>query len=305
MFPAPPEQALTPFARMPDDLRITGRTPDWVAMQRRGAPTDCFLEGPAFDRDGALYCVDIPYGRILRVDAAGRFQVAAAYDGEPNGLAIHRDGRVFIADHKQGILALDPPTGEVAVVLDRPMLERFKGVNDLVFTRNGDLYFTDQGQTGLHDPAGRVYRLRADGGLDLVLDGVPSPNGLGLSPDESVLYLCVTRANAIWRVPLLPSGKVTKVGMFIQLSGGTIGPDGMAVDSAGNLAVCHAGLGTVWLFSPLGEPIRRLRSSEGLLTTNVCYGGRDGRRVYVTESETGTILTAELETPGLPLLSHL
>src|SRR6516162_5656623 len=114
----------------------------------------------------------------------------------------------------------DPRSGKVEAFLDRPHGERFKGLNDLVFARNGDLYFTDQGESGLHDPTGRVYRLRADGRLELLLRNVPSPNGLVLTPNEDVLYLTVTRNNAVWRVPLLADGNLGRVGIFIQLSGG-------------------------------------------------------------------------------------
>lgn len=135
-------------------------------------------------------------------------------------------------------MVLDPQTGKVEPYLERAQLERFKGVNDLVFARNGDIYFTDQGQTGLHDPSGRFYRLRTDGRLECLLDRIPSPNGLVLNNAETALLLAVTRANAIWRVPLLPDGSIIKVGTFIQMSGGS-GPDGLAIDEEDNLAVCH------------------------------------------------------------------
>ena len=103
-------------------------------------------------------------------------------------------------------------------------------MNDLVFTRNGDMYFTDQGQTGLQDPSGRLYRLRAaDGKLECLLNNIPSPNGLVLNKAENALFLAVTRANAIWKITMLPDGTVTKVGTFIQMSGGS-GPDGLALD---------------------------------------------------------------------------
>ena len=88
----------------------------------------------------------------------------------------------------------------------RANLERFKAVNDLFFASNGDLYFTDQGLTGLHDPTGRVFRVRAGGQIDCLLDNIPSPNGLVLDPSETILYVAVTRANAIWRVPLMRDG---------------------------------------------------------------------------------------------------
>lgn len=227
--------------------------------------------------------------------------MVAEYDGEPNGLKLHPDGRIFIADHKYGIVELDPESGQVTVVIDHPRHERFKGCNDLFFAANGDLYFTDQGQTGLQDPSGRLFRRSVGGRLEIVLDGVPSPNGLVTNLDETILYLAVTRDNSVWRLPLLADGSVAKVGVFVQLSGGLAGPDGLALDADGNLAVAHAGLGTVWLFSPLGEPLARIRSCAGTMTTNIAYGGPDRRNLYITESETGTILMADMPVAGRPM----
>lgn len=298
VFAAPPIIETQVFARVPDTLR-QHRDP----RHQSGVPRDCFIEGPSFDRDGNLYITNIPYGQVFRISPHGEFTLVATYDGEPNGLKIHRDGRIFIADHARGLVMIDPAIGRPEIVLDRPHRERFKGLNDLHFAANGDLYFTDQGESGLHDPSGRLWRLRASGRLDLLLDNVPSPNGLVLTPDETILYLAVTRGNAVWRVPLHPDGSVGRVGIFIQLSGGT-GPDGMAMDSEGNLAVCHVGMGSVWVFSRLGRPLYELPSCAGHATTNAAYGGPDGRSLYITESETGTVLQARVPTAGLPLFSH-
>ncbi len=229
--------------------------------------------------------------------------MVAEYDGEPNGLKIHKDGRIFLADHKQGLMLLDPASGKVSAACDRPRGERFKGLNDLIFAQNGDCYFTDQGESDMRDPSGRLYRLRVDGRLELVVDNVPSPNGLVLTPNEEILYLAVTRGNAVWRVPLFADGSTGRVGIFIQMSGGT-GPDGMAMDEAGSIAVCHVGMGSVWLFSKFGRPLAELRSATGVAITNIAYGGADRRTVYITESETGTILTAKLEVPGKLMYSH-
>jgi gluconolactonase len=195
-----------------------------------------------------------------------------------------------------------PGPAKVEPFLDRPHGERFKGLNDLIFAKNGDLYFTDQGESGLHDPT-RLYRLRADGRLELLLDNVPSPNGL-VRANEEILYLAVTRNNALWRVPLLPDGNLGRVGIFIQLSGG-MGPDGMAMDADGNLAVCHVGMGSIWLFSRLGRPLAELQSCAGMGPTNAAYGGPERKTLYITESETGTILSAQLDVPGKELYSHM
>ena len=97
---APPELVRTEvFAEVPAELRKAGNNPERVAAGKGATPAGCFLEGPAFDRDGNLYVVDLAFGRIFRISPKGEFSVAAEYDGEPNGLAIHRDGRIFIADH--------------------------------------------------------------------------------------------------------------------------------------------------------------------------------------------------------------
>ena len=175
----------------------------WVDTQMHGAPTPTFLEGPSFDRDGNLFVVDIPWGRIFKITPSGEVVVAAEYDGEPNGLKFHKDGRGFIADHRHGIMVFDPRTGKVEPYLRPADAAALQGHERSGLRVNGDIYFTDQGQTGLQDPTGRLYRLRADGQLDCILDNVPSPNGLVLNAAENVVFLAVTRDNAIWRVPLM------------------------------------------------------------------------------------------------------
>ena len=289
MFSPPTTMVAEVFAKIPDSFSRAGHPSQWVDMQLHGTPTASFLEGPAFDRDGNLWVTDIPYGRLFKIDPGGKVSLAAEYDGEPNGLKFHKDGRGFIADHRHGIMVLDPESGDVQPFLDRPMLQRFKGVNDLVFATNGDVYFTDQGQTGLHDPSGRLYRLRTNGQLDIVLDRIPSPNGLVLNAAENVLFLAVTRDNSVWRVPLMKDGTASKVGVFIRMSGGA-GPDGLAADEEGNLAVSHAGFGAVWIFSGKGEPMYRINSPAGLMTTNCAYGGNENKQLFITESGTGSIL---------------
>lgn len=303
-FAAPPLISTRVFARLPDAMRKSGRDTEWHRNQPGMAPEHSLLEGPAFDRDGTLWCVDIPYGRIFRVSPQGEFSLVLEYDGEPNGVAIHKDGRLFIADYANGIMVFDPITGQIKPFLTRVRLERLKAVNDLTFANNGDLYFTDQGLTGLHDPTGRVFRVRADGHVDCLLDNIPSPNGIALDPTQSTLYVAVTRANSVWRVPLMSDGSIAKVGNFIQLSGGG-GPDGLAVDGTGGLAVAHIGLGVIWLFNRRGEPVGRVQSTLGEHTTNMAFGGPEGKTLFITESETGHILQADMPEPGLKLYSHL
>ncbi len=188
--------------------------------------------------------------------------------------------------------------------LETAASESFKGVNDLVFAPSGNLYFTDQGQTGMHDPTGRVWKLTPDGRLTCLINTIPSPNGIVVDAEESFLLVAVTRANQIWRVPLPASGLTTKVGIFSHLHGGPGGPDGLALDDAGNLLICHTGFGSIWRLSPLAEPLDRIVSCAGVGTTNLAFGGPERKSLFITESRTGTLLRAELETPGLPMFSY-
>ncbi len=171
------------------------------------------------------------------------------------------------------------------------------------FASNGDLYFTDQGLTGLHDPTGRLFRVTPQGKVTCLLDNIPSPNGLVMNREETLIFLAVTRGNSVWRVPFLRDQTVAKVGLHIQLSGGG-GPDGLALDEEGGLIVAHVGMGSVWTFSPMGEPVHRIKSSSGLYTTNIAFGGPDRSTLYITESASGTILKAQLDVQGKLMYSH-
>lgn len=210
MFQAPRPIETTVFAKLPEKYHQTGRQTEWLKLQRRGENLNSLLEGPSFDREGNLYVVDVPFGRIFRISPEGIFDLVIEYDGEPNGLKIHRAGRMFVADHKQGILLLDPNRGSVSSVVDRSQIKDFKGPNDLMFSSTGDLYFTDQGQTGLQDPSGKVYRLRTDGVLDKLLDRIPSPNGIVLDLKETAILVAVTRGNCIWRRPCCSTDRFRK-----------------------------------------------------------------------------------------------
>lgn len=296
-YPPPEAIATTVYTEMPAEFRRRVVT-DWSRGNKGGQVVDSFLEGPCFDAAGNLYVTDIPHGRIFRIAQDRSWTLIAEWDGEPNGLALHPDGRLFITDYKNGIMAVHPDEGRVVPVLARRNSESFKGVNDLVFARNGDLYFTDQGQTGLQDPTGRVYRLTKSGKLDCLISNGPSPNGLVLNAAEDALFVAMTRDNAIWRVPLLPDGTTTKVGRFASFSG-TSGPDGMAADEAGNILVAHASLGAVFVLGPQAEPLARLVSCRGRTITNLAFGGPERRTVFMTDSETGSVLCADWRASGL------
>ncbi len=301
MFAIPPIVPTTVWARLPDRFRTANQKEPWTARRFPNRP-DCFLEGPAFDRQGNLYVVDIPHGRIFKISPDAQFALVAAYDGEPNGLAIHRDGTLFIADYRNGILALDPHSGALTTVLRDLNGLPLKGPNDLCFSSSGDLYFTDQGDTGLSDPSGRLVRIRSDGAVEILLDCIPSPNGLVLNRSETILFLAVTRENAIWRGADSSTRRPSDpVGVAIRLSGGN-GPDGLAMDEDDTLFVAQNKLGCVWRFDRRGVLTGQIQSCTGDDTTNMAFGGPDRRSLFITESQSGTILRGRSHNTGADIV---
>jgi gluconolactonase len=286
------------FTSLPRKFRKKSRTA-WSDPNRQGAEVECFLEGPSFDRDGNLWIVDIPFGRVFRITPKGDWDLVVQYEGWPNGLKFHKDGRIFIADYKKGLLVLDPRTAKLDTLLETAYSEGFKGLNDLHFASNGDLYFTDQGQTGIADPTGRVYRLRADGGLDRLASNVPSPNGITLSTTDKHCYVGVTRSQQIWRLPLMTDGSVSKTGVAIQLSGGAAGPDGIEMDAENGLLVCHLGVG-IWRFDANMLPTHLIHSDgeHHHHLDNCAYGGPDLKTLYITEALSGDVLMAQMPVAG-------
>jgi len=288
------------FSALPAKFRKKGRTA-WSDPNRQGAPVDSFLEGPSFDRHGDLWCVDIPYGRVFKVNKKGEWDLVVQYDGWPNGLKFHQDGSAWIADYKRGLLKLDPKKGSIEPILETAFSEGFKGLNDLHFADNGDLYFTDQGQSGIADPSGRVYRLRANGELQRLVGNAPSPNGITLNGKNSQVYVAITRAQQIWRLPLMEGGTPSKTGVAIQLSGGHAGPDGIEMDAEDGLVVCHLGVG-IWRFDANCLPTHLVHAGKHhRLMTNVAFRGKT---LYITDSMNGEILSAEMPVAGKKLYSQ-
>jgi gluconolactonase len=176
----------------------------------------CFLEGPVFDAQGNLYVVDIPFGRILKLDPKGNWSVVVEYDGWPNGMKL-RDGDFLVADHKLGLVQITP-SGSLKVLLGVLGGRPLHGLNDLTVVPDGSVYTTDQGQTGMHDPTGRVIKCGLGGNSTVLIDNGPSPNGVVFDSQRGWLYVAMTRSNAIWRVPLMGAG-VGRVGTASLRSG--------------------------------------------------------------------------------------
>lgn len=182
--------------------------------------------------------------------------------------------------------------------MTRRQLERFKGPNDLIVDSKGNVYFTDQGQTSITEPTGKVYRFCTDGRLDTLVDNGVSPDDLVLSLEERFLYVAKTRASQVWRLPLHDDGTTTKGGVFFQ-SFDKVGPDGLALDEEGSLFVCRPGLGSIFVVDSDGIRKASITSgTEGVNLTNCFSGGPGGKTLFITDSLEGNVQSVEWHCKG-------
>ena len=283
--------------RLPEQHYYDGPPNEWVKMTRPGQGLHSFLEGPAFDTEGALWLADVPYGRIFKVSPSGDWSLAYEYDGEPHGLAFDSDGMLLICDYRHGLLSLDISHQTLKPIVTEINGEAFRGIADLAVSGNGDIWFTEPGRSSLSSPYGRLLRLQAGASAaEAVLDTLPYPNSVTLSPDGGMVYVSLTRANTIWRLRANGPETPPMAGVHIQLSGG-LGPDGLAMHPSGLLAVAQAQAGRAYIFDQLGDLIAQIDTPAGQWTTAVRFSP-DGQQLLIIEAQSGSIYRADI-TPLL------
>lgn len=197
------------------------------------------LEGPSFDRDNNLWLVEVGGGWLSCVEDGKVVPVARpAPDARPQATALHQDGRIFVADRRYGIWTFDPRSKALEVLIPDYRTQPFKGTNDLTFDNNGNLYFTDAWQTGAEDPSGSLFMADAGSGykrLSKLIGNLAMPNGVGLTPDGSAIYIAELRKNRNWRCIIDPaSGGIRTCYISTYFLHG-FGPDGLKLDDQGNV----------------------------------------------------------------------
>jgi gluconolactonase len=283
------------WSRLPDALRHTGEPSEWARMNRPGLRMHSFLEGATFDAQGHLWLVDIPYGRIFRIDANGTWSVVHTYEGNPHCLAHFSDGGVVVTDRRRGLMRLDPAQGTLETICSGVNFENFRALSDVAVAPNGDLWFTDPGRSSPSDPTGRLLRLRrGETSPDIVLANIPYPNSVALDASGRQVFVSVTRANCIWRLLAdAPDPVFPMVSTFAHLSGGN-GPDGLSIDERGRVAVAQSQAGRAYIFDAMGDLLCRIRTPGGAWTT-ACTFSPDGRSLYILEAQEGAVYRAELD----------
>jgi gluconolactonase len=255
-------------------------------------------EGPAFDREGNLFFVNWEASSIVKVTPDGQASEFFNTGGIPAGLAFHPDGSLYVADegeHIHGVLRITMD-GESEIVVNEYEGKPLNGANDLVFDRNGVLYFSDPWGSSAENPIGGFYRRFPDGRLEQIDRGLAFPNGVTLNADESAVYLAETFQNRILRYPINSDGTLGHREKWADTHLPP-GPDGMAFDASGNLYVAHFSGQCVDIYNPQGQRIDEIKV-PGKNPTNVAFGGPGNQTLVITEVQTHSLYRVRLDVAG-------
>lgn len=252
-----------------------------------------FPEGPAFDPEGNLVFSACNSKSIVRVNRDGRIETYVNTGSQPNGVAFDREGNLYTADAPLDAVLKVLPDRSFTVFADHVGDHKFLSPNDLVFDRDGNLYCTDPVGWTQDVPTGYVYRIAPNGSVEIVLEGLLTPNGVQLNKAQDTLYVCSTKENRVVRVSIDRNGKLGKMVTHAEVPA----PDGMSVDRLGNIYVASYADGAVFVFDPDGELLARLHGGSRN-TTNVCFGPADDESIYVTSPGEGVVSRMLIGIPG-------
>lgn len=286
-----------------------------------------FPEGPVAMPDGSVILVEIKRQTLTRV-WNGKSEVIAKIGGGPNGAAIGPDGACYITnnggfawheangltipghaakDYDVGrIERVDLATGKIERIYDQVGEFKLRGPNDLVFDKSGGFWFTDLGKNFARTKdRGGLYYAKPDGSLiKEAAYGFVGLNGVGLSPDEKVVYAAETETAKLWAFDITGEGEVAPgmlglAGRQVVAQPNLVFFDSLAVQANGDVCIATILNGGITTITPAGASTHTAFPDP--LVTNICFGGADMRDAYVTLSGTGKLAKVRWPEPGLKL----
>ncbi len=251
------------------------------------------IEGPVCDYSGYFYAVNWNHlGSIGVVTPQGDdyLFVDLPPGSTGNGLRLLGPHELRVADYTgHNILRVDMRSRKVSVWAHEPSMHQ---PNDICVTATGMMFASDP---DWKNESGRIWRCPGEGKLELAWDGLGTTNGIEVSFDEKILYVNESVQRRIWAFDLDAQGGLRRQRLFAEFP--DHGLDGMRCDVKGNLYVTRYGKGTVAMLAPSGELLREIAVGCAR-PSNLCFGGEDGRRVYVCLVDEGRVERFEVEHPG-------
>ncbi|MFO0864281.1 MAG: SMP-30/gluconolactonase/LRE family protein [Gemmataceae bacterium] len=252
------------------------------------------IEGPACDAAGNIYAVNYEKQQTIgKTSPDGKSELFVELPGKStgNGIVFDKKGAMYVADYvEHNVLKIDLKTKKIEVLANEPKMNQ---PNDLAIAPDGTLFASDPawakgtGQLWRIDTSGKTTRLAADMG---------TTNGIEVSPDGKTLYVNESVQRNVWAFPIQADGTLGEKKLLKKFA--DFGFDGMRCDADGNLYITRHGKGTVVKMSPQGEILQEV-DVLGKNPTNLCFGGPDGKTVYVTEVEHRRLVSFRTDRPGL------
>jgi gluconolactonase len=288
-----------------------------------------FPEGPVAMADGSVILGEIKGRWVTRIAPDGSKSTIGAAGGGPNGLARGPDGALYVCNnggneyaeggflstgpakdyHSGCIQRIDPRTGDTRTLYSQCNAHKLSAPNDIVFDRHGGFYFTDLGKRYAHsrDHGGLYYALTDGSKIVELVYPMLTPNGVGLSPDEKVVYVADTESSRLFAFDIVEPGVLRNepfpapyTGRLVCGLPGFQRFDSLAVEGSGNIAVATLITGHITVIAPDGRVVRQVKMPD-VYPTNICFGGRDMKTAYITLSGSGRLAAMEWPEPGLRL----
>lgn len=235
------------------------------------------IEGPAFDKKGNLYVVNFGKdGTIGLVKPSGMAElfITLPEGSTANSVKFDSKGRMYLADYTgHNVLTVDMKTKAISVYVHD---DRFNQPNDIIVNRKDQIFASDP---NWKQGTGQLWRIDQGGKAVLLTSDMGTTNGIALSPDEKRLYVNESVQRKIWVFDVDDAGNISNKKLFAEFE--DFGFDGMACDNKGNLYVTRYGKGTIAILSPDGKPLREVQL-KGKRCSNLVFGGKDGKTVFVT-----------------------
>jgi sugar lactone lactonase YvrE len=251
------------------------------------------IEGPNVDKNGNLFVVNFQKdGTIGQVAPDGRVSlyVTLPYGSVANAIMFDAAGNMLLADFKgHNVLKVNTANKKVSIFCHNG---GFNQPNDLTINKKGQLFASDP---NWKNGTGRIWRIEPDGKFVKLVDDMGTTNGIELSPDENILYVNESVQRKVWAFDVDEKGNISNKRLFHEFP--DFGMDGMKCDAEGNLYITRYDKGAIAILSPEGKLVREVMT-KGKKTSNITFGGEDGKTCYVTLQDRKGIETFRSEIAG-------